>query len=160
MAKSNNPFAEFDVTKMMVAFDPTKMMVAFDPNKIASQYKLPEIDVNSLVDYQRKNVEALTAANKMALEGVQAVAKRQVGILQETVATATEAMEALGKSGSPQDAAAKQADLVKQAFEKTIANMRELTELTVKSNTEATETINNRIAEGLEEIKAQALKMN
>lgn len=151
MAKSSNPFAEFDMTKMMFAFDPAKL---------ASQYKLPEFDMSSLVDYQRKNVEALTTANKMAMEGAQAVAKRQVGIFQETVATATEAMETLGKFGSPQDAAAKQADLAKQAFEKTIANMRELTELTVKSNTEATETISNRIAEGLEEIKAQALKMN
>lgn len=151
MAKKTNPFADFDMTKMMFEFDPTK---------IASQYKVPQVDVEALMAIQRKNMEALTTANKVAIEGAQAMARRQADILQETMAVATKALEGLTQSASPQEAAAKQAEFLKGAFEKTVANMRELRELMTKSNTEAADAIAARICESLDEIKEQALKAN
>ncbi len=158
MAQSGDPFFNFDITKMMSEFDPAKIADEFA--KMASQYKIPGVDMDSLVEGQRKNLEALTAANRVAFEGVQAVAKRQAEILQETMNEAAGAMDAVAKSGSPQEAAAKQAELVKGAFEKALANMRELAEMVSKSNTEATQAINSRITETLDEIKDMALKFN
>jgi len=151
MAKKTYPFADFDMTKMM--FD-------FDPAKIASQYKLPQVDVEALMATQRKNMEALTAANKVAIEGVQAMARRQADILQETMTVASKALETMTQSASPQEAAAKQAEFLKSALEKNVANVRELRELMTKSNTEAADAITARICEGLDEIKEQALKAN
>ena len=157
MAQSGDPFFNFDITKMMSEFDPAKIADEFA--KMASQYKIPGVDMDSLVQSQRKNLEALTAANRVAFEGVQAVAKRQAEILQETMNEAAGALDAVAKSGSPQEAAAKQAELVKGAFEKALANMRELAEMVSKSNTEATQAINARITETLDEIKDMALKL-
>ncbi|TVR79287.1 MAG: phasin family protein [Rhodospirillales bacterium] len=141
----------------MKDFDPTKFADEF--SKMMKNYKLPGVDVDSLVASQRKNVEALTAANRVAFEGMQAVAKRQTEILQETFSEASKAMDAITKAGSPPEAAAKQAELAKGAFEKALSNMRELAEMVSKAQEEATKTINSRIAESMDEIKDMALKM-
>lgn len=155
MAKSPDPI--FDVTKYMKDMDPGKMMEEF--SKMLKQYNLPGIDMDSLMASQKKNMEALTAANRVALEGMQAVAKRQAEILQETMNEASKAVDVLSKAGSPTEVAAKQAELAKDAFERALSNMRELAEMVAKSNEEATSTINTRISATLDEIKDMALKM-
>jgi phasin family protein len=68
-------------------------------------------------------------------------------------------VDQLAKSGSPVDAAAKQAELTKQAFEKGLANARELAEMVAKANQDATSTIQARISATLDEIKEMTLKL-
>jgi phasin family protein len=154
---ATTPESLLDFQKMMKDFDPTKMVDEF--SKMLKQYKLPGVDLDSLIASQKKNVEALTSANKVAFEGLQAVAKRQTEILQETMNEASKAIDVLAKAGSPQEVAAKQAELAKDAFERALSNMRELAELVAKANQEATNTINTRISATLDEIKDMALKM-
>jgi phasin family protein len=156
MAKAANPFLNFDYTKWIVDFDPAKWSDEFA--KFANQYKIDGVDMNAVVDAQRKNIEALSAANRVAIEGFQAVAKRQAEILKETLDTLAGAISEIGKSGTPQDAAAKQAELAKEAFETALGNMRELAEMVAKSNGEAAQAINARISESLDELKQLALK--
>lgn len=153
---ATKPETFFDMSKLM-EFDPTKMVDEF--SKMLRQYKLPGIDMDALVASQRKNLEAVTGANRVAFEGLQAVAKRQAEILQETMNEASRALDTLSKAGSPTEAAARQAELAKDAFEKALANMRELAEMVAKANQEATNTINTRISVSLDEIKDMALKM-
>jgi phasin family protein len=147
----------FDITKMMQGFEPSKMVDEF--SKMLKTYNLPGVDMDSLVASQKKNLDALTSANRVAFEGLQAVAKRQAEILQETMNEASKAVDTLSKAGSPPDVAAKQAELAKDAFEKALANMRSLAEMVAKSNLEATNTINTRISATLDEIKEMALKL-
>jgi len=154
---ATGPEAFFDMTKLMKDFDPTKMVDEL--SKMMKQYKLPGVDMDSVVASQKRNLEALTSANRVAFEGMQAVAKRQAEILQETMNEASKAVDALSKAGSPQDLAAKQAELAKNAFERALSNMRELADMVAKSNQEATNTINTRISASLDEIKDLALKL-
>lgn len=146
-----------DMTKFMQGFDPTKFADEF--SKMLKAYKLPGIDVDALIASQKKNLEAVTNANRVAFEGLQTVAKRQADILQETMSEAQKSLDAISKAGSPTEAAAKQAELAKDAFEKALANMRELAEMVSKASEEATNAINTRIAESLEELKAAALNL-
>lgn len=155
MAQSPQPL--FDMSKFMKEVDPGKMMEEF--SKMLKQYNLPGVDMDALMASQKKNLEALTQANRVALEGMQAVAKRQAEILQETMNEASKAVDVLSKAGSPTEVAAKQAELAKDAFERALSNMRELAEMVAKSNEEATSTINARISATLDEIKDMALKM-
>lgn len=141
----------FDVSKVMAGLDPTELMNKF--TSALGDFKVPGIDMNSVLESQRKNVEALTSANKQALEGVQAVVARQSEILRETMEEASSAITELSSAGSPTQMAAKQGELLKQAFDKALANMRELTEMTAKSNTEAFNTLKDRNSEIVEEIK-------
>jgi len=154
---ANSPDPTFDITKYMKDMDPGKMMEEF--SKMLKQYNLPGVDMDALMASQKKNMEALTQANRVALEGMQAVAKRQAEILQETMNEASKAVDVLSKAGSPTEVAAKQAELAKDAFERALSNMRELAEMVAKSNEEATSTINTRISATLDEIKDMALKM-
>lgn len=150
------PESFLDIQKMMKDFDPTKVVDEF--SKMLKTYNLPGVDLDSLVASQKKNLEALTSANRVVIEGVQAVAKRQAEILQQTMNEATKALDTLSKASSPQDVAAKQAELAKDAFERALGNMRELAEMVSKANQQATDTINSRISATLDEIKEMALK--
>jgi phasin family protein len=154
---TTGPQSFFDVTKLLKEFDPTKVVAEF--SNALKQYKLTGVDLDSLVASQKKNLEALTSANRVAYEGLQAVAKRQAEILQETMNEASKAVDQLSKTGSPPEIAAKQAELTKSAFERALANMRELAEMVSKANQEATNTVNSRISASLDEIKDFALKL-
>jgi phasin family protein len=154
---TTNPFFNFDVTKMMTEFDPSKMADEF--TKLAGNYKMPTFDVEAVMASQRKNIEALTAANKAAAEGMQKVSSRQAQILQETLDEATKTFADFGKNSNPSDAATKQAELFKVAFEKALGNMSELADMVTKSSTEATTLVNERITESLEEIKTLSTKL-
>lgn len=141
---AQNPFAEF---------------ANFDVSKVLGDLKLPGVDVDAIVASQRKNIEALTEANKVALAGVQAVAKRQAEILSQAITEANSvAKELASLSSNPQELTAKQAALAKDAFEKALANARELAELVNKSNAEAFALINARVNESLEELKGLVAK--
>jgi phasin family protein len=152
---------DVDPTKMVEEVaeaikDPAKMV-----DKIAKaikQFNLPGVDVESLVASQKKNMEAVTSANQVAFQGLQAVAKRQAEILQETMKEASTAVDSLSKAGSPPEILAKSAELAKGAFETALANMKQLAELVTKANEEVTNTINARIVASLDEIKDMALK--
>ena len=57
----------------------------FDFTKLMSQFRLPGVDFAALVDRERKNIEALAEANRIAFEGWQRLVRRQAEILQETM---------------------------------------------------------------------------
>lgn len=125
----------------------------FDFTKLADQFKVPAVDAGAVLEYQRKNIEALTAANQVAFEGVQAVAQRQAEIFRKSFEDAAAAVNTLTAAGKPEEKLAKQADFVKKGYEQAVANGRELLELSAKSNGEAAEVLNQRFVEGIDEVK-------
>ncbi|MFZ1413508.1 MAG: phasin family protein [Defluviicoccus sp.] len=116
------------------------------------------LDVDALVASQRKNIEALATASRIAMEGVTAVGKRQAEIFKETMSETAQSVQSLVKSGSPRDIAAKQADLTKEGFAKALTNMRELAEMVTKAQTGAMEAITHRVTESLAELQQMGRK--
>jgi phasin family protein len=147
----------FDFSKLVGNVDPSEMMEKI--SKALTQYQMPGVDAGALLDSQRKNVEALTTANKQALEGVQSVLSRQGEMLREAMEEAQTVIKDLSASGSAGEAASKQGELLKTAFEKAVTNMRELAEMTAKSNTAAFDTINQRVSESMQEVKSLAASL-
>jgi phasin family protein len=125
----------------------------FDVSKYLGDFKVPGVDVNTLVTSQRKNIEALTEANRLAYDGLQAVVKRQVELLRQTMDEVAQATKDLTEPGSPQDKAARQAELAKEAFERTLSNMRELAEMIAKANSEAFDLLNRRFSQSMDELR-------
>lgn len=152
MAKSANPFADFDLSKMM---DPSKFMEAA---KMMPDLKMNGVDMESVMASQRRNIEALTHANRVAAEGVQAVAKRQAEIMRQMMEEMGRAMKDVMAVSSPEDKAARQTELAKEGFQRAIANMRELAEMVSKSQNEAFDVINQRVAESLDEVRSLIAK--
>lgn len=117
-------------------------------------FKMPQFDATALIEAQRRNLEAFTAANQLAFEGAKAMTQRQVELMQQVWEESAEAAQTLSTAGKPEEQIAKQAALVKRGFERSVANMRELAEIGAKSNSEAAEVLNRRFAEGLDEFSA------
>jgi phasin family protein len=132
---------------------------AADFTRLFADMKLPSLpDMDTFVAANRKNMEAFTAANRVALEGAQAVARRHMEIMQQSIAELTEAMKSLATTETPQDKAARQAEMLKRAYERAVANMKELSDLIQQSNTHALQLINARFAEAMDEVKVLAQK--
>jgi len=157
MSEKAQSFNPFDMSKVLSEFDPSKMMSQV--TKAFSDYQIPGLDMSAIIEHQRKNIEALTTANRQALEGLQAVAMRQSEILRETMDEAVAALKELSSAGGPTEAASKQAQLLGNALEKALTNMRQLAEMAAKSNTEAFEVVKTRMTDSVEEIKQLAKKM-
>jgi phasin family protein len=130
-----------------------------DFTKFFADMKLPAMpDMEVFVAASRKNLETLSVANRIALEGAQAVARRHMEIVQSSMAELTEAMQALAAADAPQAKAAKQAELLKQAYQRAVTHMKELSDLIQQSNAEALSLINQRFVEAMDEVKALAQK--
>jgi len=125
-----------------------------DVTKMWSEFQAPAIDVDAMIASQRKNFEAMTAANQTVAEGFQTLARRQAEMAQEALADLQKASQEVLTSAEIGDRAAKQADLVKMAFQMTLANIRELTDMASKSTNETFEVVNKRVVESLDEVKS------
>jgi phasin family protein len=132
----------------------TKPMFETDFSKYMPDFKVPGVDVSAFAETQRKNFEAVAAANQLAYEGAQAVARRQQEIMRKAFEEAGQMLTALTAEGKPEAKFAKQAEAAKQAYTQGVANFREIAEMSAKSGTEAFEVINKRVAEALDEMKA------
>jgi phasin family protein len=67
-------------------------------------------------------------------------------------------MQALAGADAPQAKAARQAELLKQAYQHAVTHMKELGDLIQQSNAEALSLINRRFVEAMDEVKALAEK--
>ena len=130
----------------------------FDPSAMFAPFKMPGFDVDALIALQRRNIEAFSAANKVAADGFKAVAMRQAELTSASVDEFFNALRELLSVKDVQTGAAKQAELTKATYEKAVANFRELSDLAAKSNVEVFEVLNKRVVEGLDELKTIASK--
>lgn len=126
----------------------------FDTKKIFGDMKLPAMpDMEIVMSAHKRNVEALTAANRVALEGAQIVARRHMEIMQATMSGLSENMKDLTTAQTPSGRAAKQAQMLKKAYQDAVTNTRELGDLIQKSNTEAMDKLNARFSEAMTELQ-------
>lgn len=123
-----------------------------------SKLGLPEIDVNKLVEMNRKNIDALVRSASVAGEGAKAVAEKQREILQAAFKETSETVKSFRPSGSPEEIVAKQTEYAKRAFEVAMQNTRDLAELTTKTTSDATKIIRDRIRESLSELQGGVAK--
>lgn len=131
------PFMETDMMKMM------------------SDLRVPGMDMQKMADMQRKNIEAVNQANQTAVECMQALSRRQMEILRDTMAETSTMMNELMAQGGPEDKLSRQTQLSQEAFERALAHMRELSDMVSKANTEAMEIMTKRVSESLAELREE-----
>jgi phasin family protein len=128
-------------------------------HKMFAELKMPQmVDMEALMAAHRRNLETLSAANRVALEGAQAVARRNMEIMQQTMAELTEGMRQFSTVEPPQARAVRQADMLKVAYERAVANMQEIGDLIQRSNGEALDLLNKRFTESVDEVKSLVAK--
>lgn len=128
-------------------------------NKYVADFKAPSFDFETLAASQRKNVEAVVAANRLAVEATQAILKRQAEVLRQGFDEFGSVARQFTAPGNVPEKAAKHAELTKDAFERNVANFRELGEMMAKSNLEAIDLLNKRFAQSMDELRDVLLKI-
>ena len=149
-AKNQNPF---DFSQYFAQIDPTSVLKEWQRMLNTSGLGLPKVDHSALFETQSKNLYALIAANQSVMAGARNLMQRQGELLQEAFAEANRNIQDMGKISGPNEAAEKQAEMVKAACDKALANFTEISEMVAKNYQEAAETINQRFSESLNEIK-------
>lgn len=140
------------------AFETAQQMgqqMSHEFTRLFAQLRLPSMpDLETLANAQRRNLEVLTAANRVALEGAQAVARRHMEIMQQAMGEMTEAVRSLAVSEDPKARAARQAEMLKSSYEHAVANLREISDMIQRANGEAIALLNKRFSEAMDEVKA------
>ncbi len=126
-----------------------------DMTRMLSEMRFPSMlpDTGVLMAAHRRNMDVLSQANRLALEGAQAVARRHMEIMQQSMTELTEHVRELASSDNPKAKAARQAELVKQSYEHAVAHIRELSDLIQRSNSDALHLLDSRFREAMDEIK-------
>jgi phasin family protein len=135
MAEARSSFFDYDLTKLMADF-------RFRP-----------FDLETLMAAQRRNIEALSQANQLAVEGIQAVARRQIEIARQALEDVSALIRDLAQPASTEDRLAKNTEYAKQVLEKSLDHSREISQLATKAGTEAADVLRKRACEGLDELR-------
>jgi phasin family protein len=140
MSDTRNGFFDFDVTKMFADF------------------RMRPFDVEAVWSAQRRNIEAMSQANQLAVEGVHAVAKRHIELTQQTLDDLTALVRDMAQPVSAEDRIAKHTEYTKKMIDKGLAHGREVAALATKAGSEASEVLQRRAIEGLDELRSFACK--
>jgi phasin family protein len=129
-----------------------------DVSKLMAEFKVPGVDLGTIMETQRKNIEALTKANQLAIEGMQTMMRRQAEILRSGFEEASAAMRDIMQTHSPEDRIAHQAEAAKHSVERALANARELAEIMARAGNEAFDVLHHRVEETLDEVRDAVVK--
>jgi phasin family protein len=138
MADARSNFFDFDVTKFMADF-------RFRP-----------LDVDAWLAYQRRNIEAFTQAHQVAVDGAQAVARKQIEMARQSIEDVTALWRDLAQPASAEERIAKNTEYAKQMLEKSVNHGREITMLATKAGADAADVLRRRASESLDEIRDYA----
>ena len=130
------PFVDADLTKAWVNF------------------KLPSLNIQALLELQRKNAAALTNANQVVFDGLKTLAQRQGDLFKTTVDDYSKVTSAVLAGASFEDRATKQADATRHIYVSTVDRFRELSDIAVKANVTAVDILSARVTEAFDEFRA------
>ena len=91
-----------------------------------STFGLPQVDVEKLLETNRKNLEALGKSAKVAAGGAQSVAQKQREVLEAGLREATALARSYQPKGNAQEILAKQTEYVKKVFDIAVQGGRTL----------------------------------
>jgi phasin family protein len=116
-----------------------------DSMKLLESFKLPGVDFAAIIESQRKDMEALTEANREAFKGIEALAERRKQILGEVMTQWQEAM----KDAASRETASNRTDLLREGVQQAVANFRELAEIEAQARARSWKILQDRFQENV-----------
>ncbi len=112
--------------------------------------RLPDF-AGLLVTARRKDLEAIVDANRKSYAGLQSVVQRQVESLKDAVSEWRLVIKLMAEGGA-RESVAKIDELAAASFRMALNNIRELAEMTARSQADAYEVVARRIREDVAEV--------
>jgi phasin family protein len=121
-------------------------------------FGLPQVDVEKLIETNRKNLEALGESAKVAAGGAQSVAQKQREVVEAGLREASALARGFQPLGNAQEILAKQTEFVRKVFDITVQGARDSADLSRQSTTEAVKIIQDRMKASLEELRGSVTR--
>jgi phasin family protein len=124
--------------------------------KFGTDLQVPKVDLDQMVEAHRKNIEALTSSVAAMTEGAQVMAQKQREVVEASLHEASALAQEL-KAHSDQNLA-RQTAFTKKVFDIAVQGAQDTAQLTRISTADAVKILQDRMREGLEEIRRQGAK--
>ena len=121
--------------------------------KFGSDLGLPKLDVDKLIEAQKKNIDALSESARVAAQGAQSVAQKQREVLEAGLREATTLARGYQPLGKLQDNLALQTEFAKKVFEIAVKGAQESATTARQSTGDAVKIIQDRLKESFEEFR-------
>ena len=122
--------------------------------KFGSDLGLPKLNVDELLQGQRKNLEALGQSAKVAAQGAQSVAQKQREVLEAGLQEAATLAREFKPLGKVHENIALQTEFARKMFELAVKGTQDSTSTVRQSTTDAVKIIQDRMKESFEEFRA------
>ena len=114
--------------------------------KLIKSCQISGVDMMSLIDMEKRNIDALTEVNRSAYESWRNLMARQTEVFQETI-------KAIAAEASNETVAGRRAELARQGFERALANIRQLAAAATESQKQTIEILRPRFEDGMAAIR-------
>ena len=121
--------------------------------KFGENLKVPTPDVEKIVDYHRKNIQAVQDSVQAASEGTQSIMAKQREQLEENLAEITNMVQSMNISSDPSKVMSDQMEFAKRSFEKTVKNTTEIGEIARSSSADSFKILQDRMQESIADIR-------
>ena len=122
--------------------------------RFGDQLQVPKLDMDQMIEIHRKNLEAMARSAAAVAEGTQAMAQKQREIVEAGLREASTMAQEF-KAQNDQNLA-RQTEFAKKVFDIAIQGAQETAQLTRMSTGDAVKILQDRMREGLEEIRGQS----
>ena len=125
----------------------------YDFMKVFSDFRWPGVDMAAIAALQRENINAMMQVGQIVSENMNEISRRQTEIIRQTLEETMGVVEQTIETMPPDQRLAKQTAFAQMAFEKALANAREIADMMNKSNQVAGEVVKSRIAASVDEFR-------
>ncbi|RMB08490.1 phasin family protein [Eilatimonas milleporae] len=122
----------------------------------ADMFSAPAVDVNSLFEFQRKNVEATVEANRIVFDGMKNVAQHQIDMAKDNLAELNELASTSFMEKTPENGMSSGMEAAQDIFRKNMTAAREAGDVAVEASQKAIAVLQKRYEEGVKELQASA----
>lgn len=126
-----------------------------DLSQMLAGYNVPGVDFDSIIETQRRNIDAFAAANQSASEAMKTMGRRQVELFREAMEQCQTAAGEMARQGDAAERTRSQAEFAQKSFETAVTAIKEFADLTAAAQREAFEAVSKRVHESMEEMRSQ-----
>lgn len=126
----------------MAGINPTS-----DKTEAFTGFKMPNINVNALMDSYKKNLEILGLINKMSVEVFNGIAKLQTAFIKQMMTDFGSVME----KTKPTDAMTRLSEITRDNIVKAIGNGKQISDMLMTTTNELTDVLTKRFKESMNE---------
>ena len=113
---------------------------------------IPGPDMNDMMEYHRKNLQALQTAMQMSTNSAQILMGKQREALEKTLADISESVQSASSGADPSAAMASSVEIAKKTFDTTVQTTTDMAEILRQGGTDTYEVIKDRVMESVEEM--------